>query len=137
MCVLLTDYSGQGVDQLQKIIDTIKSNPEDRRIIMCAWNPKGTGEKQHTCSALFQSLSEIVRTINTNCGLYGKYAASSSMFYNLQQCHILNTPTTPPRVRNEQKENKLLKYGIGADIFTGFMQFMQLLYTTFLYTGIL
>lgn len=37
----LTDYTGQGVDQLQKVIDTIKDNPEDRRIIMCAWNPKG------------------------------------------------------------------------------------------------
>ncbi|XP_068955833.1 thymidylate synthase [Petaurus breviceps papuanus] len=35
-----TDYSGQGVDQLQKVIDTIKTNPDDRRIIMCAWNPK-------------------------------------------------------------------------------------------------
>ncbi|CAO2617234.1 Thymidylate synthase [Lemmus lemmus] len=34
------DYSGQGVDQLQKVIDTIKTNPDDRRIIMCAWNPK-------------------------------------------------------------------------------------------------
>uniref|UniRef100_A0A8C9AHV8 Thymidylate synthase n=1 Tax=Prolemur simus TaxID=1328070 RepID=A0A8C9AHV8_PROSS len=36
----LRDYSGQGVDQLQKVIDTIKTNPDDRRIIMCAWNPK-------------------------------------------------------------------------------------------------
>ncbi|KAL4635252.1 thymidylate synthase [Arapaima gigas] len=35
-----TNYSGQGVDQLQNVIDTIKSNPNDRRIIMCAWNPK-------------------------------------------------------------------------------------------------
>ncbi|MBN3278841.1 TYSY synthase, partial [Polyodon spathula] len=35
-----SDYTGQGVDQLQKVIDTIKNNPEDRRIIMCAWNPK-------------------------------------------------------------------------------------------------
>nr|XP_015810153.2 thymidylate synthase [Nothobranchius furzeri] len=35
-----TDYTGQGVDQLQKVIDTIRKNPEDRRIIMCAWNPK-------------------------------------------------------------------------------------------------
>ncbi|KAK2497084.1 hypothetical protein MC885_013218 [Smutsia gigantea] len=35
-----TDYSGQGVDQLQKVIDTIKTNPDDRRIILCAWNPK-------------------------------------------------------------------------------------------------
>ncbi|XP_025787041.1 thymidylate synthase isoform X3 [Puma concolor] len=36
----LRDYSGQGVDQLQKVIDTIKTNPNDRRIILCGWNPK-------------------------------------------------------------------------------------------------
>uniref|UniRef100_A0A9L0JZB3 Thymidylate synthase n=1 Tax=Equus asinus TaxID=9793 RepID=A0A9L0JZB3_EQUAS len=36
----LRDYSGQGVDQLQKVINTIKTNPDDRRIILCAWNPK-------------------------------------------------------------------------------------------------
>ena len=36
-----TDYSGQGVDQLAKVIETIKNNPEDRRIIMSAWNPVG------------------------------------------------------------------------------------------------
>ncbi|NXQ60234.1 TYSY synthase, partial [Anthoscopus minutus] len=35
-----SDYSNQGVDQLQKVIETIKTNPNDRRIIMCAWNPK-------------------------------------------------------------------------------------------------
>lgn len=34
------DYTGQGVDQLQQVIDTIKNKPNDRRIIMCAWNPK-------------------------------------------------------------------------------------------------
>lgn len=32
------NYAGQGVDQLQQVIDTIKNNPNDRRIIMCAWN---------------------------------------------------------------------------------------------------
>ncbi|XP_068206566.1 thymidylate synthase-like [Palaemon carinicauda] len=32
------DYTGKGVDQLQQVIDTIKNNPNDRRIIMCAWN---------------------------------------------------------------------------------------------------
>lgn len=37
-----TDYAGQGVDQLQGVIDTIKRNPHDRRIIMSAWNPAGT-----------------------------------------------------------------------------------------------
>ena len=34
-----TDYAGQGIDQLQQVISTLKSNPYDRRIIMCAWNP--------------------------------------------------------------------------------------------------
>jgi len=33
------DYTGKGVDQLAQVIDTIKNNPEDRRIIMSAWNP--------------------------------------------------------------------------------------------------
>uniref|UniRef100_A0A8C2MD31 Thymidylate synthase n=1 Tax=Cricetulus griseus TaxID=10029 RepID=A0A8C2MD31_CRIGR len=35
-----SDYSGQGVDQLQKVIDTIKTNPDDRILTICAWNPK-------------------------------------------------------------------------------------------------
>ena len=31
--------TGQGVDQLMDVIDKIKNKPNDRRIIMCAWNP--------------------------------------------------------------------------------------------------
>uniref|UniRef100_A0A1B6D8E5 Thymidylate synthase n=1 Tax=Clastoptera arizonana TaxID=38151 RepID=A0A1B6D8E5_9HEMI len=33
------DYTGEGIDQLKNIIETLKKNPDDRRIIMCAWNP--------------------------------------------------------------------------------------------------
>lgn len=36
---MYTDYTGKGVDQLAECIDKIKNNPEDRRIIMSAWNP--------------------------------------------------------------------------------------------------
>tara|TARA_E500000331_G_scaffold356906_1_gene416723 strand:- start:4423 stop:5826 length:1404 start_codon:yes stop_codon:yes gene_type:complete len=35
-----TDYSGEGIDQLARVIDLIKNNPTDRRIVMSAWNPK-------------------------------------------------------------------------------------------------
>jgi len=35
------DYAGKGVDQLAQVIHTIKTNPNDRRIIMSAWNPPG------------------------------------------------------------------------------------------------
>lgn len=33
------NYDGRGVDQLAECIDKIKNNPEDRRIVMSAWNP--------------------------------------------------------------------------------------------------
>ena len=34
-----TDYTGKGVDQLQWLIDEIKTNPTSRRLIMNSWNP--------------------------------------------------------------------------------------------------
>lgn len=34
-----TDYTGKGVDQLKKLIETLKTNPTDRRMIVSAWNP--------------------------------------------------------------------------------------------------
>uniref|UniRef100_A0A0D3HU53 Bifunctional dihydrofolate reductase-thymidylate synthase n=3 Tax=Oryza TaxID=4527 RepID=A0A0D3HU53_9ORYZ len=33
------DYVGKGFDQLMDVIDKIKNNPDDRRIILSAWNP--------------------------------------------------------------------------------------------------
>jgi thymidylate synthase len=36
-----TDYSNQGIDQLKEVIEKIRNTPDDRRIIMCAWNVKG------------------------------------------------------------------------------------------------
>lgn len=33
------DYTGQGVDQLLDCIEKIKRFPEDRRIVLTAWNP--------------------------------------------------------------------------------------------------
>jgi thymidylate synthase len=39
-----TNYTGKGVDQLQDCIDKIINNPEDRRIIMSAWNPADLDE---------------------------------------------------------------------------------------------
>lgn len=34
-----TDYTGQGVDQLRQVINSIMFNPTDRRIVLTAWNP--------------------------------------------------------------------------------------------------
>ncbi|EFJ43094.1 hypothetical protein VOLCADRAFT_66296 [Volvox carteri f. nagariensis] len=39
-----TDYTGQGVDQLKAIIEQIRKDPNDRRMIMSAWNPAALNE---------------------------------------------------------------------------------------------
>jgi thymidylate synthase len=36
-----SDYTGEGIDQLKECIYKIKHTPNDRRIIMSAWNPIG------------------------------------------------------------------------------------------------
>jgi thymidylate synthase len=33
------DYNNQGVDQLAELIHKIKTNPHDRRLLICSWNP--------------------------------------------------------------------------------------------------
>ena len=34
-----TNYDEQGIDQLATLVQKIKTNPDDRRMIVCAWNP--------------------------------------------------------------------------------------------------
>jgi thymidylate synthase len=38
------NYSGKGTDQLEKIVNTLKKNPNDRRMIVSAWNPEQISE---------------------------------------------------------------------------------------------
>jgi len=34
-----TDYTGQGIDQLKNVVEKLKSDPTDRRMIVNSWNP--------------------------------------------------------------------------------------------------
>ncbi len=34
-----SDYTNKGVDQLKKLVKTLKENPNDRRMLVMAWNP--------------------------------------------------------------------------------------------------
>ncbi|MBU0614835.1 MAG: thymidylate synthase [Nanoarchaeota archaeon] len=34
-----TDYTGKGIDQVKRIVDLLKTNPDDRQMLVLAWNP--------------------------------------------------------------------------------------------------
>ena len=72
-----TDYTGQGVDQLAECIDKIKNNPEDRRIIMSAWNPADLNDmalppchmfcqfyvRDNLCACVYPTITAIPLTV--------------------------------------------------------------------------
>lgn len=55
----VVDYTGKGVDQLQELIDTIKKDPNSRRMIMCSWNPSALSSMAlPPCHVMFQVYCE-------------------------------------------------------------------------------
>lgn len=63
---------GKSIDQLANVIDTIKNNPDSRRILVSAWNP-GEVDKMALppCHCLFQF---YVAEGNLSCQLYQRSA---------------------------------------------------------------
>lgn len=69
-----TDYKGQGVDQLADCIHKIIHNPEDRRIIMSAWNPADLGEMAlPPCHMFCQFYVDTVKN-EVSCQMYQRSA---------------------------------------------------------------
>lgn len=69
-----TDYTGQGVDQLAQCIDKIKNNPEDRRILMSAWNPSALDEMAlPPCHLLCQFYVDTTKN-EVSCHMYQRSA---------------------------------------------------------------
>jgi thymidylate synthase len=49
------DYAGRGVDQLRRVVETLKTDPNDRRMIVSAWNPTQLDEQGlPPCHFVFQ-----------------------------------------------------------------------------------
>mmetsp|Transcript_9406 Transcript_9406/g.22221 ORF Transcript_9406/g.22221 Transcript_9406/m.22221 type:complete len:522 (+) Transcript_9406:3-1568(+) len=69
-----TNYEGQGVDQLADCIDKIRNNPEDRRILMSAWNPAALEEMAlPPCHLLCQFYVDTKKN-EVSCHMYQRSA---------------------------------------------------------------
>jgi dihydrofolate reductase/thymidylate synthase len=68
------DYTDKGVDQLAECIDKIKNNPEDRRIILSAWNPTALNEMAlPPCHLMCQFYVDTKRN-ELSCHMYQRSA---------------------------------------------------------------
>lgn len=88
------DYSNQGFDQLESIVNTLKKNPESRRLICSAWNPKDIGKMAlPPCHYGFQVLSDgehidliwQQRSVDTPLGLPYNIASYAALLHLLSK----------------------------------------------------
>lgn len=88
------DYSGRGFDQFATMVDTLKTNPNDRRMLVSAWNPKPETKKQQAlppCHYNFQvsvrdnklDLSWQQRSVDTPLGLPYNIASYGTLLHLL------------------------------------------------------
>lgn len=61
------DYTGQGFNQLDDVIDKIKKRPDDRRIILSAWNPSDLKLMALPPCHIFAQVLDIVVSLSCVC----------------------------------------------------------------------
>lgn len=92
-----TNYENRGVDQLREVIETIKTDPYSRRIMMCSWNAKDVKEMVlPPCHCLVQfyvrdgKLSSQLYQRSGDVGLGVPFNIASYSILTMMIAHVTN-----------------------------------------------
>ena len=95
-----TDYRGQGVDQLQEVIEKIRHSPNDRRIIITAWNPMDIPKMAlppcHCFSQFYVSDGELSCQLYQRSADMGLGVPFNIASYSLLTCMIARVTNLKP-----------------------------------------
>ncbi|KAL7306846.1 thymidylate synthase-like [Trichogramma pretiosum] len=95
-----TDYTGQGFDQLADVIDKVKNNPDDRRIIMSAWNPVDIPKMAlppcHSLAQFYVCNGELSCHLYQRAGDMGLGVPFNIASYSLLTCMIAHVAKLKP-----------------------------------------
>nr|AGU68129.1 dihydrofolate reductase [Strigomonas oncopelti] len=64
------NYDGKGVDQIKRIVETLRSNPNDRRLLFTAWNPAALDKMALPPCHLLGQFYVNTNTQELSCMLY-------------------------------------------------------------------
>lgn len=93
------DYTGQGVDQLAQVIHTIKTNPNDRRILLSAWNPADLGIMALPPCHMFCQFYVDTEKGELSCQMYQRSCDMGlGVPFNIASYALLTVSTLPVRI---------------------------------------
>ena len=94
--------SGKGVDQLKQLIETIKTNPDDRRMILSAWNPAALKDMAlppcHCLAQFYVANGELSCQMYQRSADMGLGVPFNIASYSLLTCmiaHVTNLKVSP------------------------------------------
>ncbi|MDF9823892.1 thymidylate synthase [Breznakia sp. PF5-3] len=136
------DFNGEGVDQISKLVDSLKHNPFSRRHIVCAWNPAQvdsmalppchaflqfyvSADRKYLSCQLYQRSADVFLGVPFNIASYALMTAmlaqvcgyeAKEFVHTIGDAHIYKDHFEVVKTQLERKPLKKCKLALNKDV---------------------